>query len=296
MSLAGSFAGMSLRAAAAAVAACAGTGDLVLQGGDGRVLDGGSDGRVREQPGQLPFCAGEGLLRVADGGGGGLAGRVIHDLGVRLDAGEVVADLVDPVVLAGVLQEVLLPPPGLQPGQDVRRARLKVGGEDLQGDPAVLEQRDLPGLPVVLDLHGLLGPGDLPGPAAVCDRGDDRQHDRDGQRCPPVGHPVHVLAAAVREDLRVGAAPVEPEHDPRAGPGGFPQLGQRLGQRDAEPGGFPGHEAHRPAVMRGDMGIGAAPLSAAPLVIPALLPPAWPRYRARNGHRRSTRRRSPGPQ
>ena len=146
MSLAGSFAGMSLRAAVAAADCLAGAGDVVLQGGDAGVLDGGGDGGVGEQPGQFPLGAGEGLLRLADGGGGGLAGRVIHDLGVRLDAGEVVADLVDPVVLAGVLQEVLLPPPGLQPGQDVRRAGIKVGGEDLQGDPAVLEQGDLPGL------------------------------------------------------------------------------------------------------------------------------------------------------
>ena len=81
------------------------------------------------------------------------------ELGVRLDAGEVVADLVDAVVLAGVLEEVLFPPPGFQPGQDVRRARLEVGGEDLQGDPAVLEQGDLPGVAVVLELHRLLGPG-----------------------------------------------------------------------------------------------------------------------------------------
>ena len=144
----------------------------------------------------------------------------------------------------------------------------EVGGQDLQGDPAVLEQGDLPGLPVVLDLHGLLGPGDLPGPAAVGDGGDDRQHDRDGQRCPPVGDPVHVLGAAVGEDLRVGAAAVEAEHDLRAGPGGPLQLSQRFGQREAEPGRFPGHEAHRPPVMGGDMGIGAAPLGAAPLVVP----------------------------
>ncbi len=43
---------------------------------------------------------------------------------------------------------VLLPPPGLQPGQDLRRAGIKVRGEDLQGDLPVLEQRDLPGRPV----------------------------------------------------------------------------------------------------------------------------------------------------
>ena len=36
-----------------------------------------------------------------------------------------------------------------------------------------------------------------------------------------------------------GGRSVEPEHDPRAGPGGFPQLGQRLGQRDTETEGSP---------------------------------------------------------
>src|SRR5258708_2977600 len=94
-----------------------GGGDFPVQGGDGLVLGGGADRRVRQQPGQLSFGAGQGFLRLAHRGGGGLAGRVADDLGVRLDAGEVVADLVYPVVLAGVLQEVLLPPPGFQPGQ-----------------------------------------------------------------------------------------------------------------------------------------------------------------------------------
>ena len=103
---------------------------------------------------------------VADRGVGGLAGRVIDDLGVRFDGGDVVADLVYPVVLGRVLEEVLLPPPGLQPGQDVRRARIEVGGEDLEYDPAVLEQGELPGFAVVLDLDFLLGPRDLPPPAA----------------------------------------------------------------------------------------------------------------------------------
>ena len=110
------------------------------------------------------------FLRVADGGVRLLAGRVADRLGVLLDGGEVVADLVYPVVLAGVLEEVLFPPPGLQPGQDLRRARLGVRGQDLQRDPAVLEQGDLPGVAVVLELHRLLGPRDLPGPAAVADR------------------------------------------------------------------------------------------------------------------------------
>ena len=158
-------------------------GYLVLRGGDQPgVLGGRADGRVGEQHGQVPLGGGRCLFCFADGGVGLLAGRVINDLGVRLDAGDVVADLVYPVVLRGVLEEVLLPPPGLQPGQDLRRAGIKVRGEDLQGDLPVLEQRDLPGLAVVLDLHGLLGPGDLAGLAAAGDGGDDRQARRDRQR------------------------------------------------------------------------------------------------------------------
>jgi hypothetical protein len=43
----------------------------------------------------------------------------------------------------------------------------------------VLEEGDLPGLAVVLELDGLLSPGDLPPPPASGDRGDDRQHRRD---------------------------------------------------------------------------------------------------------------------
>ena len=74
-----------------------------------------------------------------------------------------------------------------------------------------------------------------------------------------VGDPVHVLLAAVREDLRVGAAAVEPDHDRRATAGGFLQLGQRLRQGDGQPGRFPGHEAHRPPVVGGDVGVRAAP-------------------------------------
>jgi len=40
-----------------------------------------------------------------------------------------------------------------------------VGGDDLQGHLAVLEQGDLAGLAVVLELHALPGPGDLAGAA-----------------------------------------------------------------------------------------------------------------------------------
>ena len=210
------------------------------------------------------------LFRLVDGGIGLLAGRVIDDLGVGLDTGDVVADLVDPVVLAGVFEEVLLPPPGLQPGQDLRRARAGIRGQDLQGDLAVLEQGELPGFAVVLELDGFLCPGDLPPPPADGDGSDDREHGRDGQRRPPVADPVHVLLPAVPEHLRIRAAAVEPEHDRRARRRGLLQFRQRLGQRDRQPGRLPGHEAHRPPVMRGDVGVRAAPFRLAALVVPAL--------------------------
>ena len=89
-----------------------------------------------------------------------------------------------------------------------------------------LEQGELPGVAVVLDLHGLLSPGDFPAPPAGRDRGDDREHGRDGQRRPPVADPVHVLVAAVPEHLRIRAAAVEPHHDRRARRRGLPQLRQ----------------------------------------------------------------------
>ena len=152
----------------------------------------------------------------------------------------------------------------------MRRAGIKVRGEDLQGDLPVLEQRDLPGLPVVLDLDGLLSPGDLAGTAAAGDGGDDRQARRDRQRRPPVADPVHVLFPAVPEHLRIRAAAVEPEHDRRARRRGLLQLRQRLRQGSGQPGRLPGHEAHRPPVMRGHMGVRAAPFRLAALVVPAL--------------------------
>src|ERR1019366_7508445 len=96
----------------------AGAGDAFLQARDAGVLGGRGQARVREQGGEAAFGGGQRLLRVADRGVGLVAG----ELGVRLDAGQVVADLVYAVVLAGVLEEVLFPPPGFQPGQDVRRA------------------------------------------------------------------------------------------------------------------------------------------------------------------------------
>ena len=292
MRLAGSLAGIGSRAACAAASWLLRAGDLVLRGGDQPgVLGGRADGRVGEQHGQVPLGGGEGLFCLVDGGIGLLAGRVVDDLGVGLDAGDVIADLVDAVVLAGVLEEVLLPPPRLQPGQDLRRAGVKVRGQDLQHHLAVLEQRELPGLAVVLELDFLLGPGDLARAAAGGDRGDDREHGRDGQRRPPVADPVHALLAAVPEHLRIRAAPVEPQHDPRARRRGLLQLRQRLGQRDRQPGRLPGHEAHRPPVMRGDVGVRAAPFRLAALVVPALARPAWRRRRGRSGHRRSRPRR-----
>ena len=92
----------------------------------------------------------------------------------------------------------------------------------------------------------------------------------DGQRRPPVADPVHVLFPAVPEHLRIRPAPVEPQHDRRARRRGLPQLRQRLGQRDRQAGRLPGHEQHRPPVMRGDVGVRAASLRLAALVVPAL--------------------------
>ena len=120
-------------------------------------------------------------------------------IGVRLDVRGVVADGVDAVVGGGVLEVVLLPPPGLQPAQQRGRARTEVRCQDLQDDPAVLEQGDLPGFAVILELHGLVGPGDRAGPAVHGDDGQDRQHARDGQRGTPVGHPVHLLSRQCRK-------------------------------------------------------------------------------------------------
>ena len=51
---------------------------------------------------------------------------------------------------------------------------------------------------------------------------------------------------------------------------GLFQFRQRLGQRDRQPGRLPGHEAHRPPVMRGHVGVRAAPFRLAALVVPAL--------------------------
>jgi len=133
----------------------------------------------------------------------------------------------------------------------------------------VLEQGDLAGLAVVLELDGLLGPGDLPGPAAGGDDGQDGQAGGDGEGSAAVGDPVHVLVAAVPEHLRVGAAAVEPEHDLRSGAGGFLQLGQGQRQGDGQAGGLAGDEAHGAAVVRGDVGVGAAFLRPAALVVPA---------------------------
>ena len=266
----GQFRGDALAGCGGGLQVVAGGGDLALRGGDGLVLGGGGGAGVGEQGGQRPLGGGQVLFRVADGGVRRLAGGAGHHLLVHGDRGEIVADLVDAVVLGCVLEEVLLPPPRFQPGQDVCRAGGEVGGEDLHGRPAVLEQGDLPGLAVVFQLHLLLGPGDDPLPAGDGGRGEDREFPRDGQRGAPPGHPVHLVVPAVPVDLRVGAAAVEPEHDRRAGRDGLLQLGEGFGQRGRQPGRLCGYEAHRAPVVRGDVGVRAAPLGPAPLVVPAL--------------------------
>ena len=166
MALAGSFAGTLSRAAAAAssflraalIFFCAAGISLVFLAAGAMAGSASSTARSRSAAASA-FSASRTAAFAC------LRAGLSDDLGVCLDAGEVVADLVDPVVLAGVLEEVLLPPPRLQPGQDLRRARIGVRGEDLQRHLAVLEEGDLPGLAVILDLDGLLSPGDLPGAA-----------------------------------------------------------------------------------------------------------------------------------
>ena len=81
---------------------------------------------------------------------------------------------------------------------------------------------------------------------------------------------MHLPVAAVPEHLRVRPAPVEPDHDLRAGPGGLLQLRQRLGEGGGQAGRLAGHEAHRAAVMGGDVGVGTSFLRLAALVVPAL--------------------------
>ena len=89
----------------------AGPGDVLLEARDAVVLGRGAETRVLEQDGEAAFSGGQGLLRVPDGRVGLVAGRVADQFRVRPGGGEVVADLVYPVVLAGVLEEVLFPPP-----------------------------------------------------------------------------------------------------------------------------------------------------------------------------------------
>ena len=66
--------------------------------------------------------------------------RVRGYLGVHRDLGGVIADLVDAVVLRRVLEEVSSRHRDFSQPEDVRRARIEVGGQDLQHDLAVFEQ------------------------------------------------------------------------------------------------------------------------------------------------------------
>src|ERR1035441_3366822 len=83
----------------------AGADDLLLGGGDAAVPGRWSEGGVGEQRGEVAFSVVLCFPGVADGGAGLLAGRVVDVLGVLGDVGEVVADLVDAVVLGCVLEE-----------------------------------------------------------------------------------------------------------------------------------------------------------------------------------------------
>ncbi len=81
--------------------------------------------------------------------------------------------------------------------------------------------------------------------------------------------PVDFFVAAVAEDLGVGAAAVEPEHDAGAGPGSFLQLGQCQREGSGQAGWLAGQEGDGAAVVRGDVGVGAAFLRPAALLVPA---------------------------
>jgi hypothetical protein len=110
MSLAGSFAGTGLRAVTAVAAAARARVMFFSRPGMRAFLAAGAR-PGSATGGEAAFGGGQGLLRVADGGVRVVAGGVADQLGVRLDAGQVVADLVYAVVLAGVLEKVLFPPP-----------------------------------------------------------------------------------------------------------------------------------------------------------------------------------------
>ena len=73
------------------------------------------------------------------------------------DVHPVVGQRVDAVVRGGVLEHVLDPPAGPQPAQQGRAGGGGVAGQHLQDGRVVLEQGELAGGAVTLDLDGLVG-------------------------------------------------------------------------------------------------------------------------------------------
>jgi len=64
------------------------------------------------------------------------------------------------VVGGQVLERVLDPPAAAQPGQQRRRGRGEIAGEDLQHRGVVFEQGELPRRAVAVDLDHVVGQGD----------------------------------------------------------------------------------------------------------------------------------------
>ena len=269
--LAGSLAGMGLSAAFAAVTASVAW--VILFSAAGMAVffaaadSSGLVSRVASSRSAAARAAWPGAA-----GRGGLALGVGDQVVIVFGAGVVIGQPVDAVVGFKVFEQVLDPPAAAQPGQQRRRGRGGVAGEDLQHRVAVFEQGDLPGLAVVLDGHGLIGQVQHLGGPAVAAGGPEpaRRGGHGGERGAPPGDPVGVLLADGAEGDRVGAAPVEPEHDLRVLAEHLAQLGQDAGQGGGKPGRLAAGEGHRPAPVVGDHGVGAAGLGVAALGVPAL--------------------------
>ena len=215
--LAGSLAGMGLSAALAAVTASVAV--VILFSAAGMAVffaaadSSGAVSRAASSRSAAASAASASRSRVRAALRPGVGDQVV----VIFGAGVVVAQPVDAVVGLQVLEQVLDPPPAAQPGQQRRRRGTGVAGEDLQHRGAVLGQGDLPGLAVVLDLHGLIGQPEHPGGPAVAAGGPEpaRRGRCGGERGTSPGDPVGAGVADGAEHLRVGAAAVEAEHDLR---------------------------------------------------------------------------------
>ena len=270
--LAGTLAGMGLSAAFAAVTASVAWVIFCSAAGMAVFFAAADSSALVSRVASSRSAAARACSALAQPGAAGLALGVGDQVVIVLGAGVVIGQPVDAVVGLKVFEQVLDPPAAAQPGQQCRRGRGGVAGEDLQHRIAVFEQGDLPGLAVVLDGHGLIGQVQHLGGPAVAAGGAEpaRRGGHGGERGAPPGDPVGVLAADGAERQRVGAAAVEPEQDLRVLAEHLAQLGQHAGQGGGKPGRLAAGEAHRPALIVGDHGAGAAGLGVAALGVPAL--------------------------